>query len=75
MPPHHRVGFKGRLEHVVRGWNLSKEAILITLLEDDVDSPVRGTLRVWEVPLTAKLSPAIEREDKSKNWLIHKSMI
>jgi len=75
MPVHHMVRLAGRLEHVVRRSYFLEVAVFIPLFEDDFNSPVRGTLRVWEVPLTAKLAAPHEREDEGIDWLRHKSKI
>ena len=76
MPAHHRVRFARRLEHIVRALYFFEVAVIIPLFEDDFDSPVRGALGVCEVALAAELSAVFPKgEDKSIDWLIHKSKI
>ena len=70
MPAHHRVRLTRRLEHIVRALYFFEVAVIIPLFEDDIDSPVRGALRVCEVALAAELSAVFpEGENKSKNWI------
>ena len=73
MPVHYRMGLARWLERAVSGLHALEVAVVLAVLEDDIDSPVRSLQGVREAPNASDFLAFFPiGKNKRKKWLTHK---